>query len=248
MKNNTLATAPVPVFPTEEIQRAIQLTDQYRKAISGTREVLIFGAMMCELCSFLQLQKAPSGNNQYTPKGDTVKGWIEENCPSINYNTAYKFYELAKRLREALSIPLATNIHRLLTAPVEALSKKEATIRAEMDGAIDGKSARQLEIDFGIRKARLALPASGGSREGSGRKPASLTRELADAEAFFSKEMLGGLGVAILEKRWHVKVEKDTRDVLLGIALAIAEDLSEPGLKETIREARSKIILAPLKI
>lgn len=220
MKNNAVET-----LPPADVQIAAQLTDQYRKAIAGTREVLVFGAMMMSLGSFLSSQNAPAGNNQYTPREDTIKGWLEEFCPSINYKVAYGFYKLAKGLREALAIPMDTDVHRLLTAPEKSLSKKEAKIRALIDGAISGKSARQLEFDFGIRKARAALPPSGGAREGAGRKPRSLEREQVELEAFFSHESIGALGVAVLEKRWHLRLDDDRKSTLFGIAQQLVADL-----------------------
>jgi hypothetical protein len=172
-------------------------------------------------------------------KGDGLKGWIEQNCPSINYNTAYKFYGLAKRMREELAIPATTDIYRLLTAPVSELSKKEAKIRVEMDDAIEGKSAYQLEIDWGIRRKPLALPA-GGAREGAGRPAKSLSREQIEIDAFFSDESLGAFGVAVLEKRWHLRLDKEKKGVLLGIALALAEDLLEGDLRAAAKTLRGR--------
>ena len=220
MKNNAVATVPAA-----DAQIAAQLTDQYRKAIAGTREVLVFGAMMMSLGSFLSSQNAPAGNNQYTPREDTIKGWLEEFCPSINYKVAYGFYKLAKGLREALAIPMDTDVHRLLTAPEKSLSKKEAKIRALIDGAIDGKSARQLEFDFGIRKARAALPPAGGAREGAGRKPYSVAREQVELEAFFSDDAVGELASAVLEKRWHLRLDDEKKGLLFAIAERLFLDL-----------------------
>lgn len=219
--NNAIAKT----VPPADLQIAEQLQDQYRKAVAGTREILIFGSMMMQVGSFLELQKAPSGNNQFTPKANTIKGWIEEFCPSINYNTAYGFFRLANGLREALAIPIDTDIHHLLTAPEASLSKKEAKIREQIDGAIDGKSARQLEFDFGIRRARAALPPSGGAREGAGRKPRSLEREQIEIDAFFSEEALGALAKAVLEKRWHLRLDDEKKSVLHSIAAQLVADL-----------------------
>ena len=160
-----VATPMQGAFPSAEIQIASQLTDQYRKAISGTREVLVFGAMMYQLGASLELQICHGG----THACKTLKGWIEEYCPSINYNTAYSFYNLAKGMRDVLEIPMGTDVHKLLTANESELSAKDAALRETIEEAITGKSARQLEFDFGIRKARAALPAYGGAREGAGR-------------------------------------------------------------------------------
>ncbi len=232
-----IATIPADPIPAE-VQIAAQLQDQYRKAISGTREILVFGAMMMELKVVLSSQNNSSHGPQTRGKG--LMGWLEEFCPSINYKVAYGFYKLALGLREALSIPLTTNVHRLLTAPAAELSKKEAKIRELIDGAIDGKSARQLEFDFGIRKARSALPASGGARPGAGRPARSLTREQEQAEAIFSEDTLGQIGVAVFEKRFHLRLGDEKKRVLLGIALALAEDLLDGELRAIAKNLRGR--------
>ena len=133
----------------ESQQLATQLTDQYRKAIAGTRDILVFGAMMLQLPSILSRQNAP---NQHTPKENTLKGWIEEHCPEINYATAYSFLNLARGLVENLAIPPKVDVARLLSAPEDQLTKHEANIRTKVDEFIAGKSKRQLEFDFSIRK------------------------------------------------------------------------------------------------
>ena len=218
-----MKNALAKTVPPADLQIAAQLQDQYRKAVAGTREILIFGAMMMQLGVVLSSQNNSSRGPQ--TRGEGLKGWIEEFCPAINYNVAYGFYNLAKGLREALAIPIGTDIHHLLTAPEASLSKKEAKIREQIDGAIDGKSARQLEFDFGIRRARAALPPSGGAREGAGRKPHSLTREQLEIDAFFSKEALGALAKAVLEKRWHLRLDDEKKDVLHSIAERLVADL-----------------------
>lgn len=220
MKEDSKAVATFPQASSYEV--AAQLTDQYRKAVAGTREVLVFGAMMMHLKVVLSRQ-----NNSHGPqtKGDGLKGWIEENCPLINYKVAYGFYNLARGLQEALSIPLGTDIHRLLTAPKDSLSKKESKIREQIDGAISGKSARQLEFDFGIRWARPELPSAGGARPGAGRPPKSLSREQLEIEAFFSPENLGELHCAVVEKRWHLRLDDEKKGVLLSVAERLVEDL-----------------------
>lgn len=225
MPTKAIATTPANPFPSAELQVAAQLTDQYRKAVSGSREMLIFGAMFMGLGRVLQPQNTVAENGQITGREGGLKGWIENNCPSINYNTAYKFYGLAKKLREGLAIHVNTDVYRLLTAPVHELSKKESKIRLEMDEAIDGKSAYQLEWDLGVRKARTSLPESGGAREGAGRKPKSLTGEQIEIDAFFSDESLGSLGVAVLEKRWHLHLHDEKKQILLAIAELLVRDL-----------------------
>jgi hypothetical protein len=138
----------------ESQQLATQLTDQYRKAISGTREILLFGAMMLQLGGMLN-QRGPDRDSDATgpnAKGLGLKGWIMQHCPEINYETARSFYNLARGLVETFAISPKIDVARLLSAPVTELSKHHASLRAKVEDFIAGKSKRQLEFDFSIRK------------------------------------------------------------------------------------------------
>lgn len=138
----------------ESHQLATQLTDQYKRAISGTRDILVFGAMMLQLGGMLN-QRGPNRDADATgpnAKGLGLKGWIEEHCPAINYETARSFCNLARGLVENLAIPPKIDVARLLSAPEDQLTKHEANIRTKVDEFIAGKSKRQLEFDFSIRK------------------------------------------------------------------------------------------------
>ncbi|MDD4737558.1 MAG: hypothetical protein PHP44_15775 [Kiritimatiellae bacterium] len=145
---------------SESQQLATQLTDQYRKAISGTHEILLFGAMMLQLGGMLN-QRGPNRDAVATgpgAKGLGLKGWIEEHCPEINYFTARSFYNLARGLVETLAIPAKMDLPLLLSSPVDQLSKHDANIRAKVDEFLSGKSKRQLEFDFGIRAPKPHHP------------------------------------------------------------------------------------------
>lgn len=215
-------TKSLKAIPPQDVQIADQLVTQYQKAVGGTIEILKFGCMFMQLRVVLELQ-----NNSHGPgtKGDGLKGWIEEFCPEINYNTAYGFYRLAKGMRQAMQIPPTTNLHKLLTASPEELTKRETKLRKEIDAAIAGKSARQLEFDFGIRIARTSRPDSGGAREGAGRPKETNERMRIKIEAAFSKELLCDLSVAVLEKRWHLRLGDEKKELLLAIAERLVADL-----------------------
>lgn len=128
-------------------------TAAYQNAVGGTRAHLIFGAM------YQWLGVVLGGGSPRGPqmKGEGLKGWIEAKCPQVNYNTAYKWYSLTKGLEKELRVPKGTDLYRMLTAPPHELTKKELRIRKEIDDAIEGKSAHQLEIFTGIRKERKLI-------------------------------------------------------------------------------------------
>ena len=118
----------------------------YMEAVAGTRAHLVFGAAYEWLGAVVADSRGPQA------KGEGLKGWIEENCPKVNYKTAHKWYTLAKGIEKELGVPKSTSLYRLLTAKPHELTPREQKIRREIDDAIEGKSANQLEIFTGIRK------------------------------------------------------------------------------------------------
>ena len=147
-------------------QAAETFTRLYMEAVAGTRAHLVFGAAY----EWLGVVLERDADRTDFKKGEGLKGWIEENCPKVNYKTAHKWYTLAKGIEKELGVPKSTNLYRLLTAKPSELNPKEQKIRREIDDAIEGKSAHQLEIFTGIRKEPKLL--------GSGNQNA--TKDLAD--------------------------------------------------------------------
>lgn len=145
-------------------QAAETFTRLYMEAVSGTRAHLIFGAAYEWLGAVVAKSRGPQA------KGEGLKGWIEENCPKVNYKTAHKWFTLANALAKELHVPKGTGIYRLLTTKPHELTPKEQKIRREIDDAIEGKSASQLEIFTGIRTETKLI--------GSGNKNAA--KDLAD--------------------------------------------------------------------
>jgi hypothetical protein len=151
---------------------AEQITEQYRKAVSGCLEMIRFGAMMIEVESGLERDGQP---NQHS--GETLKSWLDENCPEINYKTALRFKGLAEGLQFHLRIPdnwplrLAlpsatdqeTEINADLAGELGIKPKRLAQMRKEIWDFLEGKSARQLVFDFGCAET---APKGGDRRSG----------------------------------------------------------------------------------
>ena len=64
----------------------------WKMAVNGIRNVVCFGAMLCEVGTSLS-RETRKGCIQ---DGETLKAWLEENCPEINYKTAMKFRRMAE--------------------------------------------------------------------------------------------------------------------------------------------------------
>ena len=199
------------------------LPKQYRRAGAGTREILIFGAMMDRLGGVLSRQNTPSA---YQP-GTGLKAWLAKHCPEIHYHTAYAFLNLARGMVRALSLPAEADVPRLLGARVKELGEEERPLRKKLDEALAGKSRRQLEFDFGIRAGK-SEGQLGGKREGAGRKGFSEVAEQMRIDAFFGAERMGPLIEAVLTKRWHLRIgNADMRRALAEMGRVLAADLGE---------------------
>jgi hypothetical protein len=149
---------------------ALVLNDGWRRAQGGLAEIIRFGAMLLEVGEWLynldNLQHGISshGHGGDRKSGSGLKGWIEKNCPDINYKTAYGYMCAASGLRReaklAEDVPLLAMMGEdpVPEARAERLRKRVRRILAEST--------------LGLLKeaARGPAPApAGGARKGAGR-------------------------------------------------------------------------------
>ena len=138
-------------LPSRNEQIACQFTALFEDAIGGVRKMVVFGAAMHQLPAMLgiEFEERP---NRHTPKEKTLKWWVEQYCPTVNYNGAYAMLRIARGICASLKIPAGVDVHRALTHSVDELTVEEAKVRELIDGSISGKSAAHLERFLGIRK------------------------------------------------------------------------------------------------
>jgi hypothetical protein len=142
------------------------VTAQYRRAVAGTLEMLRFGAMLVEIDQDLK-RETSKGCIQ---TGESLKAWLESNCPDVNYKTAMRFKHLAEGLQREFNIPAKMRLTSALPdgdgsslvpdEVPESKRKKVVDVQAEIWEFVQGKSARQLLFDFGMADRK----ATGGDR------------------------------------------------------------------------------------
>ncbi len=144
------------------------LVAQYGKALTGTLEVVRFGAMLADQDEALTKanKKAPQGRRGE----ESLKGYLEANCPTINYKTALGFKGMAEDVREyckipakvplALAMPQADGETWLPEGACPVPPTKLEKLQSDVWSLLDGKSARQLRL--GLGEAESA--AKGGQR------------------------------------------------------------------------------------
>lgn len=143
----TLSLVPsVPLVPSNDALMGQQLTEQYKKAITATREVVVFGAMMLKI----RERVSACGHAGNEARRDTgLKAWMEQHAPDVSRPTAYRFMALAEGVHEEFSLGKKVDLTLLLTESADeltpALRKKQKSI---LD-FLEGKSQRQLLLQLG---------------------------------------------------------------------------------------------------
>lgn len=151
----------------EDALLGVQLEMQWERVVGGQREQLIFGAMMLKLRTNLsargQVSKGGRGH-----KGEGLEGWLDKHAPKVARSTAYRLMEIAEGIGAEFRLGKKADLEALLAAQVEDLPEKLAKKRAEIESMIEGKSQRQLLLEFG-------KGADGRSKNPGGFRPNSQT-------------------------------------------------------------------------
>lgn len=123
-----------------------QLTAQYRKAITATREVVIFGAMMIKIRESLSA-RGQAQRNQHSEA--TVNGWLEQFAPEVSRPTAYRFMALAEGVQEEFQLGKKVDLTLLLTESADELTPALRKKQQHILEFLEGKSQRQLLLQLG---------------------------------------------------------------------------------------------------
>lgn len=124
----------IAVKEVEPAVIAAQLTQQWRKAESAKVEIVRFGWMLSEVET--QVARGRMGNGTYKG-GDGMKAWLAQNCPEINYKTALDYRTIYERVRAAVKIPDAVDMHDVLEETPGEDKKIEAYRQQIFDFVLD---------------------------------------------------------------------------------------------------------------
>lgn len=149
----TLARLDVmpPVHAAGESEDTVlgrQLTAQWEKVKSNRMDDLLFGAMMLKLRERIRGSARGTAQGNEARKGTGLKGWLAAHAPSVSESIAHRMMDIAEGVVDALKLG-KVDLEMLLSAQVENLDARLAKKRAEIEKVIDGKSQRQLLLDFG---------------------------------------------------------------------------------------------------
>lgn len=126
-----------------------QLTAQFAKAITATRDVVVFGAMM------LKARERVVSAGGRDSKGEGFKAWLETHAPEVakSRSTAYRFMALAEGVQEEFRLGKKADLTLLLTEPADELTPSLRKKQGDILAFLEGRSQRQLLLALGGDKA-----------------------------------------------------------------------------------------------
>ena len=196
------------------VETAKALNYQYmrcNKAMgSATMEMCRFGAMLEMIDDSLTKQRftrADRGDG----KGQSLKAWMEENCPDIPYHTAKNYQYAAKGIRNMLQ--LAADRPLLPLMGVQPLAEEEQeSLRKKIIETVTGSSLNILR--------RASMPqAPGNALKGThgvaqGRRALTAEEKAAEAEKTM-RQLVGDIG-AYLRGPWFDMLSDSSQDDFIG--------------------------------
>lgn len=125
-----------------------QLTAQYHRAVSGMREVLIFGAMLMQVENNVSARGHIPLRGGRDMKGGGLKAWLAKHTPEINRSTAYRFLGVTKAIAAEYNTIVGTRtakkytLHDLVLAEPAQLPAPIAAKQLELFDYVAGTSQR----------------------------------------------------------------------------------------------------------
>lgn len=210
---------------TVELPAAQALSVQFARvgktAGAAVREMVVFGAMLEKVDDGITNRRFNNSNHP-DGRGCSLKSWLEENCPEINYNTAKSYQRAAEGVRVlakmAADVPLLPLMGR--ETPADETLKK---VREDVLGVIANSSLNVL------RRAALPMPV-GNKLKGThglaqGRRALTAEELAAEAEKMM-RENVGSIG-AYLRGNWFGMLTEQSQSDFLGALRHYAETVED---------------------
>jgi hypothetical protein len=190
---------------SEDALMGEQLTTQYRRAVGGMQEVIIFGAMMIKLREkFPEItKKGPAAKSNSTrgvtpdePAPITLKKWLGTYAPEVKESTAYRFLHvtesIANKYAEIVGSKTAKMISLpdLVTLPAEELPKGCEAKQLELFEFVNGTSQRSWLDMFSPESAQKRGHKTKIEQGNHKLKPKTAAELTADAEAEIAKILM----------------------------------------------------------
>lgn len=208
-----------------------RVSDQYQTVCAKTgeffREVIKFGALLNEVSDFLGESRGVGHD------GDGLKGWLEKNCPEVNYNTAKGYKAMAEKAAKMIgggtqavaALQGQTLIHEPGTGDTIDV---DGDILAQRDALFNEVDSRRKLEQMWFKFCGQAAKPKGGRPKAAEGQVAKLSRK-DEAKAIWNQFMLGATK-ASLKDAIPLLGESETRacyDSLAALVGALKKHLAE---------------------
>ena len=224
-----LTEAEFPPAPVVEIPKTFTIVTHGREVSVETAKALNYQFMRCnkamgsatmEMCRFgamLEMIDDSLTKQRFTRadrgdgKGQSLKAWMEENCPDIPYHTAKNYQYAAKGIRNMLQ--LAADRPLLPLMGVQPLAEEEQeSLRKKIIETVTGSSLNILRRASMPQTPGNALKGTHGVAQG--RRALTAEEKAAEAEKTM-RQLVGDIG-AYLRGPWFDMLSDSSQDDFIG--------------------------------
>ena len=224
-----LTEAEFPPAPVVEIPKTFTIVTHGREVSVETAKALNYQFMRCnkamgsatmEMCRFgamLEMIDDSLTKQRFTRadrgdgKGQSLKAWMEENCPEIPYHTAKNYQYAAKGIRNMLQ--LAADRPLLPLMGVQPLAEEEQeSLRKKIIETVTGSSLNILRRASMPQTPGNALKGTHGVAQG--RRALTAEEKAAEAEKTM-RQLVGDIG-AYLRGPWFDMLSDSSQDDFIG--------------------------------
>ena len=204
----------------ERIDYKTRVSEQYRTVCAANvnffREVVNFGSLLIEVESYIGESRG-RGN-----EGEGLKGWLAENCPDVNYNTAKGYKLMSAKIVKMIgggvqAVACLQGRDKVVEPASQTVVDIDPAFIEKRDALFERvESRRQLEqmwFEFCGEKRRPGRPA--GSVAVNAKKP-DVTDAVTAARADWSKVIVpAGRLAHVLRSAAKLLAPKDVDDALV---------------------------------
>ena len=224
-----LTEAEFPPAPVVEIPKTFTIVTHGREVSVETAKALNYQFMRCnkamgsatmEMCRFgamLEMIDDSLTKQRFTRadrgdgKGQSLKAWMEENCPEIPYHTAKNYQYAAKGIRNMLQ--LAADRPLLPLMGVQPIADEEQeSLRKKIIETVTGSSLNILRRASMPQTPGNALKGTHGVAQG--RRALTAEEKAAEAEKTM-RQLVGDIG-AYLRGPWFDMLSDSSQDDFIG--------------------------------
>ena len=224
-----LTEAEFPPAPVVEIPKTFTIVTHGREVSVETAKALNYQFMRCnkamgsatmEMCRFgamLEMIDDSLTKQRFTRadrgdgKGQSLKAWMEENCPDIPYHTAKNYQYAAKGIRNMLQ--LAADRPLLPLMGVQPIADEEQeSLRKKIIETVTGSSLNILRRASMPQTPGNALKGTHGVAQG--RRALTAEEKAAEAEKTM-RQLVGDIG-AYLRGPWFDMLSDSSQDDFIG--------------------------------